>query len=94
MATQGTASIDFGADGKTDASVAVTGQAGFVAGTNLAEAWISPIASANNTADNHWVEILDKPQVIDQVTGTGFTIVLKCNQGRAFGQFNLNWVWN
>ena len=94
MATQGTAIIDFGTNGKTDSSIAVTGQAGFTAGTNLVEAWLSPVASANNTADNHWVERLNVPMVINQITGTGFTIVVKCNQGLAFGLYNTNWVWN
>ena len=94
MAVQGTAIVDFGTNGKTDASIAVTGQAGFTAGTNLVEAWLSPLASANNTNDNHWVESLDNPRIINPITGVGFTIVLKCNIGRAFGLYNLNWVWN
>ena len=94
MATQGTVTIDFGTNGKTDASVKVTGQAGFTAATNLAEAWISPMATSNNTEDNHWVESLDSPRIINQITGVGFTIVMKCNIGKAFGQYNLNWVWN
>ena len=70
MATQGTAIVDFGPTGKTDASIAIIGQAGFTAGTNLVEAWISPIASSNNTADNHWVERLNVPMVINQITDT------------------------
>ena len=94
MATQSTATIDFGINGATDASVTVTGQAGFVAGTNLVEAWISPLATSNNTADNHWFESLDRPMIINPITGVGFTIVLKCNFGRAFGQYNLGWVYN
>ena len=94
MAIQGTAIIDFGTTGKTDASIAVIGQAGFTAGTNLVEAWISPVASSNNTSDNHWVERLNVPMVINQITGTGFTIMVKCNQGVAFGLYNTNWVWN
>ena len=92
MATQGTAVVDFGT-GDTSAHVAVTGQPGFTAGTNLVEAWINPIDSTNNTADNHWVENLDC-LVVNQITGTGFSIQLVCRTGMAFGQYNVNWVWN
>ena len=54
MATQGTAIVDFGPTGKTDASIAIIGQAGFTAGTNLVEAWISPLASSNNRHRLHY----------------------------------------
>ena len=94
MATQGTAVIDFGANGATDASVAITGQAGFVAGTSLAEAWVNPVASANNTADNHWAEEFTPAMCSDQITGTGFTARLRVRAGRAFGKYNIAWVWN
>ena len=94
MSTQGTAVVDFGANGATDASIAVTGQGGFTAGTNLAEAWINPVASANNTADNHWVEEFHTPLCSDQITGVGFTIRVRPRLGLLFGKYNLAWVWN
>lgn len=73
MATQGTATLDFGAfPGKSDASVAVTGQAGIVAGS-LVEAWIRPEATADHSADEHMVETL-KVFAGNIVAGTGFTI--------------------
>lgn len=72
MAT-GTATLDFGAfPGKSDASVAVTGQAGIVAGS-LVEAWIRPVATADHTADEHMAETL-KVFAANIVAGTGFTI--------------------
>lgn len=72
MAT-GTATLDFGAfPGKSDASVAVTGQAGIVAGS-LVEAWIRPVATADHTADEHMIETL-KVFAGNIVDGTGFTI--------------------
>ena len=53
MGAQGTAVLDFGAfPGKSDASVAVTGQAAIVAGS-LVEAWIRPVDTADHTADEH-----------------------------------------
>ena len=94
MSTQGSAIVDFGSTGKTDSSVAVTGQGAFVAGTSLVEAWIVPIQTATNMADNHWVEELGVPNVILPITGTGFTITLRCLKGVAFGQYNLSWCWN
>jgi hypothetical protein len=73
MAGQGTATLDFGAfPGASDASVAVTGQAGILAGS-LVEAWLFPAATADHTADEHWVETI-KVMAGNVVAGTGFTI--------------------
>lgn len=73
MGAQGTATLDFGTfPGKSDASVAVTGQAGIVAGS-LVEAWIRPVATADHTADEHMVETL-KVFAANIIAGTGFTI--------------------
>lgn len=72
MAT-GTTTLDFGAfPGTSDASVAVTGQTGIVAGS-LVEAWIRPVATADHTADEHLVESI-KVLAGNIVAGTGFTI--------------------
>ena len=74
--------------------MAVVGQAGFTAGTNLVEAW----ALANETVgafndDSAWVEQV-KVYAINQITGTGFTILMKAAQGLAMGSYNVGWVWN
>lgn len=106
MASQGTATLDFGAfPGKTDATVTVTGQTGIL-GTNLVEAWIFPTATANHSADEHWV---DPPEVYagNIVAGTGFTIygVIKkraeigpstraVDMPMIYGQWTVGWVWN
>lgn len=71
--SQGTTTLDFGAfPGKSDTSVAVTGQATIVAGS-LCEAWLFPVATADHTADEHMIETI---RVIagNVVAGTGFTI--------------------
>jgi hypothetical protein len=73
MGAQGTVEIDFGAfPGKSDASVAVTGQASIL-GTSLVEAWIFPIATTDHAADEHLVETI---RVIagNVVAGVGFTV--------------------
>lgn len=73
MGAQGTATLDFGAfPGKSDASVAVTGQAAIVAGS-LVEAWIRPAATADHTDTEHMVETLNV-FAASIVVGTGFTI--------------------
>jgi len=73
MGATGTAEVDFGAfPGKSDASVAVTGQGGIASGS-LVEAWIRAVASADHSADEHLVENL-KIVAGNIVAGTGFTI--------------------
>lgn len=73
MAGTGTATLNFGAfPGASDASVAVTGQTGIVAGS-LVEAWLRPEATADHTADEHMLETI-KVFACEIVAGTGFTI--------------------
>jgi hypothetical protein len=73
VGAQGTATLNFGAfPGGSDASVAVTGQAAILAGS-LVEAWLFPTATADHTADEHWVETI-KVSAGNVVAGTGFTI--------------------
>ena len=73
MGAQGTVEVDFGAfPGASDASVAVTGQTGIVAGS-LVEAWIFPKATTDHSADEHMVETL-KVFAGNVVAGTGFTV--------------------
>lgn len=73
MGASGTSILDFGSfPGKSDASVAVTGQTGIVAGS-LVEAWIRPVATADHSADEHMLETL-KVFAGNIVAGTGFTI--------------------
>lgn len=73
MAGTGTALLDFGAfPGASDAAIAITGQTSILAGS-LAEAWIFPAATADHSADEHWVESL-RVFAGNVVAGTGFTI--------------------
>jgi len=73
MGAQGTTTIDFGVfPGKSDTSVAVTGQAGIIAGS-LVEAWIRPVDTADHLADEHMVESI-KVLAGNIIGGTGFTI--------------------
>lgn len=73
MGAQGTTTIDFGAfPGKSDASVAVTGQASILSGS-LVEAWLYPIDTSDHLADEHMLETI-KVVAGNIVAGTGFTI--------------------
>lgn len=72
-ANVGTATINFGAfPGASDASVAVTGQAGIVAGS-VVSAWIRPVDTADHSADEHMLETI-KVFAHSIVAGVGFTI--------------------
>jgi hypothetical protein len=75
MGAKGTAIVDFGAfPGLSDASVAVTGQAGILS-TSLVEAWIYPLATSDHSADEHMVETIHAfADASTIVAGTGFTI--------------------
>ena len=101
MAASGTTTVDFGAfPGKSDTSVAVTGQAAIVSGS-LVGAWIRPVATADHTADEHLVETIS---IIagNIVAATGFTIyALNTNQiadpkasPRLYGQWTVAWAWS
>lgn len=73
MGAQGQTTIDFGTfPGATDTTATITGQTS-ITGGSLVEAWIAPVATADHSADEHWV---DPPEVFagNVVAGTGFTI--------------------
>ena len=98
MGASGTTTVDFGAfPGKTDTTLAITGQAAIVAGS-LVGAWIRPVATADHSADEHRVEnLLVVADTI--VAGTGFTIFARCGPGffgqsrRLYGTWTVAWAW-
>jgi hypothetical protein len=94
VATQGTATLDFGAfPGATDATVAVTGQAAILSGS-LVECWLAIAASADHSADEHLVETIFVAAG-NIVAGTGFTIYgITTGANRLYGTWKVNWVWN
>lgn len=72
----GTTVVDFGAfPGASDASATVTGQAGIL-GTSRVRAWIEATATADHSADEHWVETI-AVTAGNISAGTGFTIYAK-----------------
>ena len=91
MAT-GEATLDFGVfPGKTDASIAVTGQ-GAIVDASMVEAWVRPEATADHSADEHMV---DPPRVTVAaiVAATGFTIYGFANNNLHYGTWNIAWAW-
>ena len=101
MGASGTATLNFGAfPGASDASVAVTGQAGILSGS-LVEAWIRPIATADHSADEHMIESF-RVFAGNISVGTGFTIYgfntseITDNEGRGtrvYGQWTIAWAF-
>lgn len=91
-ASVGSTVLDFGAT-PTDnwATVAVTGQAGIVAGSAV-DAWLRLEATADHGADEHRVEDLEI-QAGAIVAGTGFTLYARSRCGKTWGRFTISWVW-
>lgn len=70
----GQTTVDFGAfPGSSDASVDITGQTGFDAASNVAQAWLLGVDTDDHTADEHRVETISVA-VGALSTGAGFTI--------------------
>src|SRR5215469_3632640 len=99
MGAQGQTTINFGAfPGNPDASVVITGQGGILA-TSLVEAWIQPIATADHSVAEHYI---DPPRVMagEIVAGTGFTIrgfgsgFNTGNLASMYGLWTVDWAWN
>ena len=94
MGAQGTAVLDFGAAPVDEATVAVTGQAGILAGSH-AEAFFMKESTADNGVAEHEEAAALCPLICESViAGTGFTIRGMPIAGLATGQFNVRWVWN
>lgn len=94
MGAQGSTTINFGAaPGANEASVAVTGQATILAGSQV-EAWIMAVALGDHTANDHeYVALLAEFTCGSVVAGTGFTITGRCTE-QLEGTFTIQWVWN
>ena len=91
--TLGTTTLDFGASPVEEASVAVTGQAGIVAGSHV-EAWFAGDTTADNTLDEHNEGAALCPLVAGSiVVGTGFTITAQPIAMLGIGQFTVHWRW-
>jgi hypothetical protein len=73
--------------------VAVTGQAGIVAGS-LVEAWLRLEATADHSADEHRVEEIEVAAG-NIVAGTGFTVYgITRSKTRLYGVWKIAWAWN
>lgn len=100
MGASGTVTVNFGAlPGRSDASIAVTGQSG-IGSSSLVEAWINPSASGDHGIHEHIVEGL-RISTGDIIAGTGFTVYAIHDHGEtvngtdhfAWGAFNVAWAW-
>jgi hypothetical protein len=86
----GITAVNFGS-GKTDASVAVTGQAGILSGSTVL-AKVAAKATFDHSIDEHVVEELTV-LAGNIVAGTGFTIYARTGNIPLTGQWNVAWTW-
>jgi hypothetical protein len=101
-ANNGTATIDFGAyPGASDASLAITGQAGIVSGSTI-NAWLRPVATTDHSADEHLVETISI-NTGNIIAATGFTIYANNSDtqmspsgeaSRIYGKWSVSWSWS
>lgn len=95
MGANGHTTVTFGSapgTGGDAARITITGQAGIV-GSSDVEATLRCEASADHSADEHFVENI-RVRAGNIVAGTGFDIVPECLLGTAYGVWNVTWVWN
>ena len=93
VAIANSAILNFGSfPGGYDCSNTVTGQTGILA-NSVIDAWITPLASADHSADEHWIDSIEITTG-NIVPGTGFTIYASSFNGSAYGSYNVQWVWN
>lgn len=91
-ANVGTGTVNFGAfPGASDASQAITGQAGIVSGSILVVG-LRLAATADHSADEHRVEEMDVTAG-NIVAGTGFTVYAKTRNKRLYGSWTVQWLW-
>ncbi len=86
----GVATVNFGAfPGASDAQATVA-DPGVLAGSTVIAA-IQPAATADHSADEHWVEeIAVRAGAI--VAGTGFTIFARAGGAPLYGAWNVSWI--
>lgn len=92
MATQGSATLDFGT-GSDLVSVVVPGQSGITAASDV-EAYLMAEASLDNDAHSHIVAAAYMDLIVgDIVAGVGFTIYGVSKDGALTGRWTIQWVW-
>ena len=97
MGNTGTATIDFGATGSIDTSVAVTGEASILSGS-VAEAYFMADTTADHSDDEHVMASSMISLTCSTATaGVGFTIYAVAAGDVSIkglvGQFTVRWVW-
>lgn len=92
IGARGLTTVDFGAAGKSDASVVITGQTSLTA-QSMVVARVVGIATPNHSADEHMVEEIDvTPTAI--VPGVGFTLVARTRNVALRGAWTVGWMWS
>ena len=94
MGAQGTAILDFTSTPSEEASIAVTGQTGIVAGSHAEAFWMVESTAGNDNDDHEQGAIMCPLVCSDVIAGTGFTIRARPLNALGRDTFNIRWVWN
>jgi hypothetical protein len=94
MGSEGFTTINFGSTPTDEASIAVTGQAGIVAGSDIEAFWQGDTASGNGVDEHLEGGAMCKLVCGSVIAGTGFTITAYPTMALATGTFKIHWVWN
>ena len=87
---KGQVTANFGAfPGTTDVQVAVSDTG--ILSTSVVVAQVLPAATADHSADEHWVEALDAVAG-NIVAGVGFTIYVSTENTKLYGAWNIGWI--
>ena len=93
VVNSGTAQLAFGAaPGANEASIAVTGQTGIVAGSTVMAFLMSDTTAGHTAIDHRYAALLLGLTAGNIVAGTGFTIYGTCLD-RMQGTFQVRWLW-
>ena len=91
MATQGTATIDFGATPVNTATFAIVDAT--LAGLTYSEAWVMRDVTGQNDADAH-EQLGSYARFTTSISGTTLTVWVELILGFVTGQFSLRYVAN
>jgi hypothetical protein len=86
----GTAIVNFGT-GATEVVVTVSGQTAITATSNVGCALRSE-ATTENSVDDIYVDPIDA-EVMGLTAASGFSILARARNGKAFGQYKIDWAW-
>ena len=89
MAT-GIATVDF-STGAAESTIAVTGQTSILSTSQVGCALRSE-ATTLNSVDDIYIDPIDV-EITGLTASTGFTVLARARNGKAFGTYKIDWAW-